>query len=94
MKVIEKRAGNKNNNNNIRVRAVRCLALIFFATILIFKTTIFATPSTVYDLSKSGYYRIEITNSLSHEWARYHVKVNILDTAYSDTQYNVSYEAF
>lgn len=81
----------KNNSNKVRVRAARCLALIFFATLLIFKTTIFAVPSTVYDLSKNGYYRLEITNSLSKEQASYLIKVNILDTAYSDTQYNVSY---
>ena len=85
------RTRNQSKNQKIRVRLMRCLALIFFVALLIFKTTIFATPSTVYDLSRNGYYRIEITNSLSNERAEYLVKVNILESAYSDTQYNVSY---
>lgn len=83
----------RNGTEKRRVRAARCLILLFFAVILIAKTSIFATPSTVYNLSKSGYYRVYVKNSLSGEWASYNIKVDITDTAYSDTQYVVNYAA-
>lgn len=90
---LKTKTKDKTNNQKIRVRLARCLTLIFFIAALIFKTTIFATPSTVYDLSRNGYYTVIVTNSLSKESARYRVDVNILETAYSDTQYNVTYSA-
>lgn len=88
---IKKKTKDSSTNQKIRVRLARCLALIFFIVVLILKTTVFAVPSTVYDLGRNGYYTIFITNTLSKEWAQYRVKVNILESAYSDTQYNVTY---
>ena len=75
----------------MRVRLFRCLTLILFAVVLIFKTTIFAKPNTIYDLSRSGWYKVMITNSLSHETATYIVDIDINENGYSDTQYKVSY---
>lgn len=91
MNTKRKKTKYKTINHKTRVRLISCLALVFFMAILILKTTVFAVPSTVYDLSRNGYYRVTVTNSLSKEKAEYMVNVNILDSAYSDTQYNVSY---
>ena len=47
MNIKLKKTRDKSKNQKIRVRLVRCLALVFFIAVLILKTTIFATPSTV-----------------------------------------------
>lgn len=59
---LKTKTKDKTNNQKIRVRLARCLTLIFFIAALIFKTTIFATPSTVYDLSRNGYYTVIVTD--------------------------------
>lgn len=78
-------------SKRMRVRLFRCLTLILFAVLLIFKTTIFAKPNTIYDLNRNGHYFVMITNSLTRESAKYAVQIYIEENAYSDNQYKVSY---
>lgn len=87
----EKTKDYRDKTKKMRVRLFRCLALILFAVFLIFKTTIFAQPNTIYDLNRNGHYFVIITNSLTKEAAMYKVDIAIDESAYSDTQYKVSY---
>lgn len=83
------RKKNRTQSHSKKKRAISAVVLMVFILALICAATVFASPNSDYNVSRSGYYYVRVHNDKSGSYTSYKISHTILNDQYDDNRYRV-----